>query len=105
MLSKEDFEGVMTTLREKLDDTTNALISDDLLNIMSVYTNAVDEVKAINDENDKLKNEKDELLKVNGKLYQRIGFDKVEEEKEDNKEDSEEEFTINDIINEKGEII
>ena len=46
-----------------------------------------------------------ELLKVNGKLYQRIGFDK--EEKEDNIEDAkdEEEIKIEDVIDEKGDLI
>ena len=105
MLSKDEFEGLMTALREKLDETTNALISDELLNIISVYTTANDEYENMKQEVDKLKGEKDELLKVNGKLYQRIGFDKVEEEKEDNKEDSEEELTIEDVIDEKGDII
>ena len=105
MLSKDEFEGLMGALREKLDETTNALISDELLNIISVYTTANDEYENMKQEVDKLKGEKDELLKVNGKLYQRIGFDKVEEEKEDNKEDSEEELTIEDVIDEKGDII
>lgn len=107
MISKDDFENLMNALREKLDETTVALISDELLNIVSVYTTAYDEYESMKEEVDKLKNEKDELLKVNGKLYQRIGFDKVEE-KDDNieeKESDEEELTIEDVIDEKGELI
>jgi len=106
MLSKEEFESLINALREKLDETTVALISDELLNIISVYTTASDEYDNMKEEVEKLKNEKDELLKVNGKLYQRIGFDKVEEEKEDNVEETEEEeLTVEDVIDEKGEII
>ena len=48
----------------------------------------------------------EELLKVNGKLYQRIGFEK--EEKEDDKfedDDNKEEIKIEDVIDEKGDLI
>lgn len=107
MLSKEEFESLMNALREKLDETTVALISDELLNIVSVYTTAFDEYESMKEEVDKLKNEKDELLKVNGKLYQRIGFDKVEEKNNniEEKVEDEEELTIEDVIDEKGELI
>lgn len=105
MLSKDEFEGLINALREKLDETTVALISDELLNIVSVYTTAYDEYASAKEETDKLKEEKDELLKVNGKLFQKIGFDKVEDEKQDNVTESEEELTVEDVIDEKGEII
>lgn len=107
MLSKEEFEGLINALREKLDETAVALVSDELLNIVSVYTTAYDEYASIKEETDKLKEEKDELLKVNGKLFQKIGFDKPEEETIDNTltEEPEEELTVEDVIDEKGEII
>ena len=107
MLSKEEFEGLINALREKLDETTVALISDELLNIVGVYTTAYDEYESLKQETDKLKEEKDELLKVNGKLFQKIGFDKVEEENKDGIEEvsEEEELTVEDVIDEKGEII
>ena len=106
MITKEEFEALVDALREKLDETTVALISDELLNLKSVYVTAYDEYESMKDEADKLKDEKEELLKVNGKLYQRIGFDKVEDEKQDDTgETEEEELTVEDVIDEKGEII
>ena len=106
MITKEEFEALVDALREKLDETTVALISDELLNLKSVYVTAYDEYESMKDEADKLKDEKEELLKVNGKLYQRIGFDKVEDEKQDDVgETEEEELTVEDVIDEKGEII
>lgn len=106
MITKEEFEALVDALREKLDETTVALISDELLNLKSVYVTAYDEYESMKDEADKLKDEKEELLKVNGKLYQRIGFDKVEDEKQDDAgETEEEELTVEDVIDEKGEII
>ena len=106
MLSKEEFEKLINNLRDKLDETTVALVSEELLATLSAYNNGFDEYEKSVEEVEKLKSEKDELLKVNGKLYQRIGFDKDEvvEKKEDNIEDKEE-IKIEDVIDEKGEMI
>ena len=106
MISKEEFEKLINNLRDKLDETTVALVSEELLALLSNYNNGFDEYSKSVEEVEKLKGEKEELLKVNGKLYQRIGFDK--EEKEDNIEDNEneeEEIKIEDVIDEKGDLI
>lgn len=105
MLSKEEFEKLINNLRDKLDETTVALVSEEILATISAYNNGFDEYEKSVEEVEKLKGEKEELLKVNGKLYQRIGFDKDEEEKEDNIEDDKEEIKIEDVIDEKGELI
>ena len=105
MISKEEFEQLINNLRDKLDETTVALVSEEILATISAYNNGFDEYEKSVEEVEKLKGEKEELLKVNGKLYQRIGFDR--EEKEDNIEDGkdEEEIKIEDVIDEKGELI
>ena len=105
MISKEEFEKIVDALRDKLDETTFALVSEDLLATKSAYNNGYDEYEKSIEEVEKLKSEKEELLKVNGKLYQRIGFDKEEEEKEEEKEDDKEEIKIEDVIDEKGDLI
>ena len=106
MLSKEEFEKLINNLRDKLDETTGALVSEEILATISAYNNGFDEYTKSIEEVEKLKGEKEDLLKVNGKLYQRIGFDK-EEEKEDNKndDDEKEEIKIEDVIDEKGDLI
>ena len=107
MISKEEFEKLINNLRDKLDETTVALVSEEILATISAYNNGFDEYEKSVEEVEKLKGEKEELLKVNGKLYQRIGFDR--EEKEDNIEDiendEEEEIKIEDVIDEKGDLI
>ena len=105
MLSKEEFEKLISNLREKLDETTMALVSEELLATLSAYNNGFDEYEKSIEEVEKLKSEKEELLKVNGKLYQKIGFD--EEEKTDETDDvkDEEEIKIEDVIDEKGDLI
>ena len=108
MLSKEDFEKLVNKIKEGLDETTCALISEDLLSVISNYNMAVDTVEETKTENEKLKADKDELLKVNGRLFQKIGFDKEDAEddgKKEEKEDDKEEIKIEDVIDEKGEII
>lgn len=105
MISKEEFEKLINNLRDKLDETTVALVSEEILATISAYNNGFDEYEKSVEEVEKLKGEKEELLKVNGKLYQRIGFDKDEEEKEDNIEDNKEEIKIEDVIDEKGDLI
>lgn len=106
MLSKEEFEKLINNLRDKLDETTGALVSEEILAAISAYNNGFDDYEKSVEEVEKLKGEKEELLKVNGKLYQRIGFDK-EEEKEDNTDSTnkEEKIDVEDVIDEKGEII
>ena len=99
MMSYEELETLVNEIKGKLDETTGALISEDLLNIVSNYKLGIDEVSRLNEEVETLKSEKDELLKVNGRLFQQIGFEK-EEEKSD-----EEELTVEDVIDEKGELI
>lgn len=105
MLNKEEFEALINSIKDRLDETTSALISEDLLSIVSNYTLALDEISKNVEEIETLKADKDELLKVNGRLFQKVGFDK--EEKEDAKPDDsqEEEISIDEIINEKGELI
>lgn len=105
MISKEEFENIVNKLKEKLDDTTGALVSEELLATLSAYNNGFDEYEKSIEEVEKLKGEKEELLKVNGKLYQKIGFDKEEEEKIEEKDDDKEEIKIEDVIDEKGELI
>lgn len=105
MMSYEELETLVNEIKGKLDETTGALISEDLLNIVSNYKLGIDEVSRLNEEVETLKSEKDELLKVNGRLFQQIGFEKEEEKEEEEVTSDEEELTVEDVIDEKGELI
>lgn len=106
MLTKEEFESLISSIKEKLDETTQALVSEDLLGVLSSYSNAVDEIANLGEKITKLEDDNAELLKVNGKLFQKIGFEN-EEEQEVLPEDEvkEEEISIEEIVDEKGELI
>ena len=43
MITKEDFEKLVSNLREKLDDTSSALVSEETLATISAFNNAYDE--------------------------------------------------------------
>ena len=106
MLTKEDFEKFITDTREKLDEKSQALISEDMLGIMGNVNSLLTTLNDRDEEVNRLKKENDELLKVNGRLFQKIGFEK-EEKKETlpiNTE-KEEKIGINNLINEKGDMI
>lgn len=104
MLSKEEFSNKIDSVREKIGEEASAMVSEDLLATLAEYNNTFDEYEKVLEENGKLKEDKEELLKVNGKLYQKIGFED-KEEKEEKEDDDEEKIEISDVINEKGELI
>lgn len=104
-MNKEEFEKLVNELRSKLDETSSALVSEESLAIISAFNTVVDDMDAIAVENEKLKSDKEELLKVNGKLYQKIGFTDDKEEKEEEIDDSGEEIKIEEVIDEKGDLI
>lgn len=105
MMSFEDFEGLINKIKDSLDETTSALLSEDLLSIVSNYKIGLDKIEEVSKDLEKIKSDKDELLKVNGKLFQQIGFDKPEENDVTPLEDEEDEVKIEDVIDEKGELI
>lgn len=104
MLTKEEFKSLITSIKEKLDETSQALVSEELLNVLTNYNLAVDEIESKTQSVADLTKDNEELLKVNGKLFQKIGFEKIETETEEPKSEDEE-IKLEEIINEKGEMI
>ena len=107
MISIDELKVLIDKIKEGLDETQSALISEDLLSIISNYQLAMDELNKVNEEIGKLKADNEELLKVNGRLFQKIGFEEdIKDESEDlPSEESEEEITLEEVIDEKGELI
>ena len=105
MMTKEEFESVINSIKDGLDETTSALISEDLLKIVSSYSNALSDIEEKRVKIEELSKTNEELLKVNGKLFQEIGFDKKEDEIISEEVIPEEEMSVEDIIDEKGDLI
>lgn len=107
MLSIDELKVLIDKIKEGLDETTSALISEDLLSIVSTYQLALDEIAKKSEELEKLVADNEELLKVNGRLFQKIGFEEdIKDESEElSSKDEEEEITLEEVIDEKGELI
>lgn len=107
MLSIEELKALIDKIKEGMDETQSALISEDLLSIVSNYQLASDRIKEVEEELEKIKADNEELLKVNGRLFQKIGFEEdiKDESAELPTEENEEEITVEDVIDEKGDLI
>ena len=112
MLSRDEHSEVITKIRDTIGEQNSALISDELLDLVANYDSIITEigdknkeVEDIKEEKEKIKQENEELLKVNGKLFQKVTtkIDDINDEIKDKKED--EEISIDEIIDEKGNFI
>lgn len=99
-----DYEQLINNLRDKLDDSTKGKVSEDLLAIMGELRSQAATINDNNQSIEKLQNENSELLKTNGRLFQRIGFDKQQQQKDDSVESPQPTLSIDDIIDSKGNI-
>lgn len=106
MMSREDLEKVVNKIKDSVNETDSALISDDLVSIVTAYDSLIADNESKTNEIATLNTDKDNLIKVNGQLFQKVGFGKEANTSTIQKEESAEEvIDITDIINEKGELI
>ena len=103
-LNKDDFNTFIEAIRDKLDDTNKALLSEDFLTVLANYNNLLDTITDLTEQVTKLTADKEELLKANGMLFQKLGFDKVEEKETTTDVESDDVVEVDDVIDEKGEI-
>ena len=103
-LNKDDFNTFIEAIRDKLDDTNKALLSEDFLTVLANYNNLLDTITDLTEQVSKLTADKEELLKANGKLFQKIGFDKVEEKETITDDENDDVVEVEDVIDEKGEM-
>lgn len=102
----DEFENAVNQIKEKIGDENSALVSDELASILSEHKATLqtheEDVKTI----DSLKNDKENLVNANAKLFQRLGFSEKQEPHFDTpKTEEKQTLQITDIINEKGDII
>ncbi|MCX4254715.1 MAG: gp7 family phage scaffolding protein [Bacilli bacterium] len=106
MLSSEEFISIIENIRNNLNETDRALISDSLGTLVANQQATENKINELNEQHNKDKALNDELLLTNGRLFQQIGVKPGEENKEDPETPKEEKkIDIKDIINEKGELM
>lgn len=102
-MNKEEFETLINSVKDKINETDSALISEDLLGITGNYYSALDRIAEVESLNEKLEKDNKDLIMANGRLFQKIGFQKEEVKYDVQNQDEDEEIRLEDIIDEKGE--
>lgn len=102
-MKKEEFEELINSIKGKVNETDSALISEDLLGIVGNYYSALDKIDEVEAKNEKLEKDNKDLIMANGRLFQKIGFQKEENKFDVQEQDEDEEIKLEDIIDEKGE--
>lgn len=104
-----DIDVVVNGIMNRLDETNRALLSEDFLQLQSAIQERKDTIENQDKEIKALKNDKENLLRVNGNLYQKIGqqitgaFDNNGDLQDHDKK--EKEIDLSTIINTKGDLI
>lgn len=108
-MNKEEFNSLIDDIRNNIGSETSALNSEKFLGIQGAYSESLDKIDSLNNEISKLKASNDELLKVNGSLYLKIGKEQNQEVSfQNNNADENQEvkkIDISTLINEKGDLI
>ena len=108
-MNKEEFNSLIEDIRNNIGSETSALNSEKFLGIQGAYSESLDKIESLNNEISKLKASNDELLKVNGSLYLKIGKEQNQEVSfQNNNADENQEvkkIDISTLINEKGDLI
>lgn len=102
-MNKEEFETLINSVKEKVNETDSALISEDLLGIVGNYYSALDKIDEVQAKNEKLEKDNKDLIMANGRLFQKIGFQTEAKSFDVQEQDEDEEIRLEDIIDEKGE--
>ena len=71
----EEFDNTINEIKEKLGEENSALISDELISLMTAHKAGCEQIDNQSKEISTLKQEKENLVTANSKLFQRIGFD------------------------------
>lgn len=104
----DKFNETIDHIKEKVGEENSALISDELISLMTEHKTLTDQNEEQSTQIETLKNEKADLVDANAKLFRRIGFEDTEQTtyKTSQTEQSEvREINIGDIINDKGDIL
>lgn len=105
----DKFNETIDHIKEKVGEENSALISDELISLMTEHKCLTEQDNDKAKQIETLKSEKDDLVNANAKLFRRLGFEdeqKTSFTTPDNADQkSVEEIKLGDIINQKGELI
>ncbi|MBO7731344.1 MAG: hypothetical protein J6S67_02275 [Methanobrevibacter sp.] len=105
----DKFNETIDHIKEKVGEENSALISDELISLMTEHKCLTEQDNDKAKQIETLKSEKDDLVNANAKLFRRLGFEDEQKTSfvtpNNTEVESVEEIKIGDIINQKGELI
>ena len=101
-MDKQGFNDLIGNIRTNIGEEASALNSEQFLAAIAAYNELVDKVSDRDTEITNLKASNEELLKTNGRLFQKIGFNDPEPSSIDDRIPKTEPIKIEDLIDEKG---
>lgn len=105
----DKFNETIDHIKEKVGEENSALISDELISLMTEHKALTEQDNDKAKQIESLKSEKDDLVNANAKLFRRLGFEDDQNTTfiapPNETKESVEEIQLGDIINEKGELI
>lgn len=104
-MKKEDFEKLTNGMQEKLGKENSSLIADDIGTLITDNNLMLTQIEKQQEEIEKLKTDKENLINTNGNLLQQISMG-VDNKKETPKEEkTPEKFSFKSCFDEKGNFI
>lgn len=106
----ENFNKTIDHIKEKVGEENSALISDELISLMTEHKSLTEQNNEKAEQIATLKSEKDDLVNANAKLFRRLGFEDEQKTTFTTPDNSapnneSEEINIGDIINDNGDLI
>ena len=105
----DKFNETINHIKEKVGEENSALISDELIALMTEHKTLTEQNEENNKKIETLKTEKDDLVSANSKLFRRLGFEDEQKTTYTNSQTQQneevKEIKIGDIINDKGDIL
>lgn len=105
----DKFNETINHIKEKVGEENSALISDELIALMTEHKTLTEQNEENNKKIETLKTEKDDLVSANSKLFRRLGFEDEQKTTYTNSQTQQneevKEINIGDIINDKGDIL
>lgn len=103
-MKNEDMEKISNQIKEKLGVENSALISEELVTIITDNTNRNKDMEAKETQITQLKNEKNDLITTNGKLFQQVTMSE-EPPKYNEKMEEPKKFSFKTVFDDKGNFI
>lgn len=104
-MKKEDFEKLINNMQEKLGKENSGLIADDIGTLITDNNSMLAEREKQENEINKLKQDKENLITTNGNLLQQISMGEDNTKKKEQKEEQPKKFSFKSCFDERGNFI